>query len=107
MMITGVMKMEIQTIKNEDATTVKLIGRLDTMTSSTLEDALDGIIEDTVNLVFDMENLEYISSAGLRIILSAQKLLSKKGGNVSIINCQPDVKEVFSITGFSDILSIS
>ena len=99
--------MEIQTTRNDTTTTVKLIGRLDTMTSSQLEEALDGIIADTVDLVFDMEELEYISSAGLRIILSAQKLLSKKGGNVSIINCQPDVKEVFSITGFSDILSIS
>jgi anti-sigma B factor antagonist len=99
--------MEIQTSRNEDVTTVKLIGRLDTMTSSQLEDALDGIITDTKDLIFDMESLEYISSAGLRIILSAQKLLSKKGGGVSIINCQPDVKEVFSITGFSDILSIS
>ena len=99
--------MEIQTTRNESTTTVKLIGRLDTMTSSQLEEALDEFIEDTIDLVFDMEELEYISSAGLRIILSAQKLLSKKGGNVSIINCQPDVKEVFSITGFSDILSIS
>jgi anti-sigma B factor antagonist len=99
--------MEIQTSRNEDVTTVKLIGRLDTMTSSQLEDALDGIITDTKDLIFDMESLEYISSAGLRIILSAQKLLSRNGGAVSIINCQPDVKEVFSITGFSDILSIS
>jgi anti-sigma B factor antagonist len=99
--------MEIETSRNENTTTVKLIGRLDTMTSSQLEDALDDIVTDTTDLIFDMESLEYISSAGLRIILSAQKLLSRNGGSVSIINCQPDVKEVFSITGFSDILSIS
>ncbi len=99
--------MEIETSRNENTTTVKLIGRLDTMTSSQLEDALDDIVTDTTDLIFDMESLEYISSAGLRIILSAQKLLSRNGGSVSIINCQPDVKEVFTITGFSDILSIS
>ena len=100
--------MEIETIKHEDGnTTVKLTGRLDTMTSSKLEEKLDDILGDTVTLTFDFADLEYISSAGLRIILTAQKMLTKKGGSVSVINCQPDVKEVFSITGFSEIIPIS
>lgn len=100
--------MEIETIKNEDGnTTVKLTGRLDTMTSSKLEEKLDDILGNTVSLTFDFADLEYISSAGLRIILTAQKMLTKKGGSVQVINCQPDVKEVFSITGFSEIISIS
>ena len=100
--------MEIETIKNEDGnTTVKLTGRLDTMTSSKLEERLDDILGNTVNLTFDFADLEYISSAGLRIILTAQKMLTKKGGSVEVINCQPDVKEVFSITGFSEIIPIS
>jgi anti-sigma B factor antagonist len=100
--------MEIETIKNEDGnTTVKLTGRLDTMTSSKLEEKLDDILGNTVSLTFDFADLEYISSAGLRIILTAQKMLTKKGGSVEVINCQPDVKEVFSITGFSEIIPIS
>ncbi len=101
-------KMETEIIRNDDGTTVvKVSGRLDTMTSTQLEEKLDGVVGDATDLTFDFADLEYISSAGLRIILSTHKLLAKKGGGVKVINCLPDVKEVFSITGFSDILPIS
>ena len=80
-------------------------GRLDTTTSPMLEkeikDSLDGITE----LIFDFDRLEYISSAGLRVILTAQKIMNKQG-KMKIKNVCEEIMEVFEITGFSDILSI-
>ena len=84
--------------------TIKLEGRLDTNTAPDLEkevESLDGV----ENLIFDFEKLEYISSAGLRIILALQKIMNNKGG-MTIKNVNDEVKEVFEITGFSDILTI-
>ena len=84
--------------------TIALEGRLDTNTSPELEKeltSLDGIEK----LVFDFEKLEYISSAGLRIVLSLQKIMNNQGIMV-IKNVRPEVQEVFDITGFSDILTI-
>lgn len=95
--------MEIK--KNLEGTklTIALTGRLDTVTSSQLEAALayDGLTE----LVFDIEGLEYVSSAGLRLFLSAQKVMNKQG-TMTIRGAQPVVKEVFDITGFSDIFTL-
>ena len=82
-----------------------LEGRLDTITSPELEKELKESIGDKSELVFDFENLEYISSAGLRVLLSAQKIMNKQGSMV-VKNVNETVMEVFEVTGFSDILTI-
>ena len=85
--------------------TVSLEGRLDTMTAPELEAALSRDLPDAQSLVLDFEKLDYISSAGLRVLLSAQKTMSRKGG-MKVIHVNDIVKEVFDVTGFSDILTI-
>ncbi|MCR5676282.1 MAG: STAS domain-containing protein [Lachnospiraceae bacterium] len=89
----------------EEELTVALEGRLDTTTAPQLEDSLHASLEGTEKLVFDLEKLQYISSAGLRVLLSAQKMMNKKSGMV-IRNASDEVREIFEVTGFSDILTI-
>lgn len=84
--------------------TIGLEGRLDTTTAPELEKeikALDGVTD----LAFDMAALDYISSAGLRVLLAAQKMMNKQGSMV-IRNANDDIKDIFEVTGFSDILTI-
>ncbi len=88
-----------------DALTVCLAGRLDTVTAPELEAALKESMEDASTLTLDLEKLEYMSSAGLRVLLSAQKQMSKKGG-MKVKNVNETVMEIFEVTGFSDILTI-
>ncbi|MBP3718950.1 MAG: STAS domain-containing protein [Eubacterium sp.] len=88
-----------------DTLTVSLDGRLDTTTSPDFEAELKSNLDGVKNLVFDFEKLEYISSAGLRVMLSAQKIMNKQG-EMSIKNASDDVLEVFEITGFIDIINI-
>lgn len=85
--------------------TLDLEGRLDTVTSPTLEAELKQSINDVTELVFDFSKLEYISSAGLRVLLAAQKTMNKQGSMV-IKHVNESIMEVFEVTGFSDILSI-
>lgn len=94
-------------IKNQNGKelTIQLKGRLDTTTSPLLETELKSSLDDINKLVFDFAELEYISSAGLRVLLSAQKVMNKQG-EMEILNANDEVKEVFDITGFSDILTI-
>ena len=80
-------------------------GRLDTMTAPELEAELNKSIKDAESLKLDFSNLEYISSAGLRVLLSAHKTMSAKGG-MTVANVNDIVQEVFEVTGFSDILNI-
>lgn len=93
----------MQINKNQEGSKLTLapIGRVDTITSPELEAAvvLDGIEE----LVFDLAQVDYISSAGLRVLLSSQKKMA--GKSMKIVNAKPAVKEVFDITGFSDIFT--
>ncbi len=91
--------------KNENGLTILLNGRLDTVTAPQLETVLDSTLHTTDTLVFDMEHLEYISSAGLRLLLKAQKEMSKKGG-MKLLHVNADIMEIFDITGFSDFLTI-
>ena len=85
--------------------TFVLEGRLDTITSPTLESELKSSLENVEELVFDLTDLQYISSAGLRVLLTAQKIMNKQGSMV-VKNASDDVKEIFDVTGFSDILTI-
>ena len=85
--------------------TIALEGRLDTTTAPELDEALNADLAGVTNLVFDFSSLEYISSAGLRVLLSAQKTMNKQGSMV-VKNVSEEVKEIFEVTGFSDILTI-
>ncbi len=84
---------------------VALEGRLDTVTAPELENELKNSLDGVTALTLDFEELEYISSAGLRTLLSVYKLLYRKG-SMKIINVNDIVREVFDVTGFSDILNI-
>lgn len=94
--------------KKTDGTTLSIgvEGRLDTMTAPELEAAVRESIDGITELVFDFGALEYVSSAGLRVLLSAQKTMNKQGSMV-IKNVCETVMEVFEVTGFSDILTIA
>ena len=91
--------------KFSDVNTIVLSGRLDTVTAPQLEAELEKILSDSDALVLDMANLEYISSAGLRVILKAQKAMNTKG-TMKLIHVGASIMEVFDITGFSDFLNI-
>ena len=97
--------LNIEKATDADIITYKLEGRLDTATSPDLEEEVKGISEDTKELIFDFENLEYISSAGLRGLLSAQKIMNKQG-EMKVINVNETIMEIFEVTGFTDILTI-
>ena len=98
--------MEIIKTVNEDVTDIALVGRLDTTTAPDLEKELKELFEQGVGqLALDFEQLDYISSAGLRELLFAQKSLSENG-KMTIRNVKPEIMEVFDITGFVDILTI-
>lgn len=90
---------------NGSQLTIALEGRLDTTTAPELEQELNKSLESAESLTLDLEKLAYISSAGLRVLLSAHKAMIKKGGMV-IHNVNEIVQEVFEVTGFADILTI-
>lgn len=97
--------MNIEIKKNTEEIIIEVAGRLDTTTAPDFNKAVTDDIADTDNLVLDFKKLEYISSAGLRVLLSAQKKMQKLG-KMKLINVCEDVMEVFEMTGFSDILTI-
>lgn len=97
--------MEITTETNGSARTVSLSGRLDTVTAPQLEEALKTALPGTTELTLDFSGLDYLSSAGLRILLSTQKIMNAQG-KMTVKHVNPTIMEVFEITGFSDILTI-
>ena len=97
--------MTIEIKKNAEETVIKLVGRLDTTTAPALDKTINEDIAGTKNLVLDVKELEYISSAGLRVLLSAQKKMQKIG-SMKVTNVCEAVMEVFEMTGFADILVI-
>ena len=97
------MTMEIK--KNAAETVIEISGRLDTVTAPSLDKTINEDIGDTKNLVLDVKGMEYISSAGLRVLLSAQKKMQKIG-SMKVINVCEAVMDVFEMTGFADILVI-
>lgn len=90
---------------NGNKLTIALEGRLDTTTSPQLETELKASLDGVSELVMDMADLQYISSAGLRVLLAAQKIMNQKG-SMTLVNVSETIMEVFEITGFSDILTI-
>ncbi|MBR3741766.1 MAG: STAS domain-containing protein [Clostridia bacterium] len=97
--------MKINKNLNGTELVIALEGRLDTTTSPELEAELKTCLDSADSLIFDLEKLDYISSAGLRVLLSAQKIMSRKGG-MKVIHVNEIVAEVFEVTGFADILTI-
>jgi anti-sigma B factor antagonist len=97
--------MTIEIKKNTEETIIEIVGRLDTITAPALDKTINEDIGDTKNLVLDVKGMEYISSAGLRVLLAAQKKMQKIG-SMKLTNVCEDVMEVFEMTGFADILVI-
>lgn len=97
--------MTIEKTMNGTCLTLAVSGRLDTMTAPDLEAELNQSLSGAESLVLDFEKLDYISSAGLRVLLSAHKAMSSKGG-MTVQHVNEVVREVFEVTGFSDILTI-
>ena len=97
--------MTINKSRNDAALTVALQGRLETTTAPELDAVVKSETDGVTSLVFDFTNLEYISSAGLRVLLSAQKIMNKQG-EMKVVGANEIVREIFEITGFSDIITI-
>ena len=97
--------MTIEIKKNANETTIEVIGRLDTITAPVLEKTIVENISGIESLVLDFKGLEYISSAGLRVLLGAQKKM-KNRGTMKLVGVCEDVMEVLEMTGFADILTI-
>ncbi len=97
--------LDINKVIDGDKLTVVLTGRLDTTTAPELEEQVNSSLSGIANLIFDVAKMEYISSAGLRVLLASQKIMNKQGG-MKVVHPTDDVKEIFDVTGFSDILTI-
>ena len=98
--------MNINIKKENDATIIELAGRLDTTTAPELEKAINDEGEALENLVLDFKEVNYISSAGLRVLLGAQKKMNAQG-SMELTNVNEDVMDIFEMTGFADILVIN
>ena len=99
--------MSLSITKNiSDKTEIILDGRLDTTTAPELEAVLEEVLPSTKDLVLDFAKLEYISSAGLRLVLKSKKSMDAAGGTMKLVNVCDEIMEVFDITGFSDFLTI-
>ena len=97
--------MTITKNQENEKLTIKIEGRLDTTTAPELEAELKKSLDDVKELVFDTSELAYISSAGLRVLLSAQKVMNKQG-KMTVKGTNDAVMEIFEVTGFVDILNI-
>ncbi len=97
--------LNISQSKEDGKTLVALAGRLDTVTSPQLEEALRACLSDGEALVLDLEGLDYISSAGLRVLLAAQKAKARSGG-MTLRHVNETIMEIFEVTGFAEILTI-
>ena len=97
--------MTIQKTVNENVLTVALSGRLDTTTAPQLESELKASMEGVQTLVLDFPELTYLSSAGLRVLLEAQKIMNKQG-SMRVKNVNETIQEIFEVTGFCDILTV-
>ena len=91
--------------RNAEEIVLEIVGRLDTTTAPALDKTINENVNDIKNLTLDFKGLEYISSAGLRVLLGAQKKMQKIG-SMKVINVCESVMEVFEMTGFADILVI-
>lgn len=98
--------MQIEREEQGDKITLKLIGRLNTVTSPLLQKTLEQEKEDITEIDMDLEKLEYISSSGLRVLLATTKKMKAKGGTMTLYNVNEEVMEVLEITGLNVVLDI-
>ena len=98
--------MNIEKIKDSDKLTLKIEGRIDTKTAPEFDETVKTSLDGISSLIIDLKDVAYISSAGLRVLLIAQKQMNKQG-DMKIINVSDDIMEIFEVTGFSDILTIA
>ncbi len=98
--------MEIQCIADQDIVTLILSGRIDTITSPKFQEEILKAFQKGNHLILDFNSVEYISSAGLRVLLVGQKNAESKNGSMKLIHVNEDVHEVLEMTGFIDILTI-
>ncbi len=99
--------MNIEKTENGTEVTLALTGRLDTVTAPQLEEKIQESLSGTEKLNLDFEKLEYLSSAGLRVLLTAHKAMMKSGGQLEIRHVNEVIHEVFEMTGFLDVLNIA
>lgn len=97
--------LEINKNQTDAQLVISLSGRLDTTTAPQLDETQKASLAGVTDLVLDFEKLEYVSSAGLRVLLSMQKTMNQQG-KMKLIHVNSDIAEVFEITGFSDILTV-
>lgn len=97
--------MTIQKKKDGAALTISLEGRLDTLTSPELDAVLKAELPGVTDLTIDLASLEYVSSAGLRVLLSAQKVMNAQG-KMTVLNPNETISEIFEVTGFSEIFTV-
>ena len=97
--------LRIENTTENNSLTYTLTGRLDTLTAPELELDLNGALDGVTELVFDLNDLDYLSSAGLRVLLTAQKRMNTQGA-MRVRNVNETIREIFDVTGFSDILTI-
>lgn len=97
--------LSIKKDQKDDKLTIALDGRLDTMTSPQLEEEISGCLDNIRELILDFAGLEYISSAGLRVILSMQKTMNRSG-EMKVMHVNEEIQDIFDVTGFTDILTI-
>ena len=98
--------MTIETSREQEKLCLKVKGRMDTKTSPQLDKEVETNLKGTELLTMDLSELDYVSSAGLRVLLSAHKSMKKQGGSMVVRGVNEEVQEVFTITGFSEILTI-
>ena len=98
--------MFIKKEQEDKKVTLSVVGRLDTETAPQFDEEFKNVDQDVTELVVNMGQLEYVSSAGLRALLAAHKAMAKRGGSMVVTNVGEVVNEVFEVTGFSDILTI-
>lgn len=98
--------MDIKILEENGSTIVKIIGRLDTVTAPELDQAVKPLINLGAKIIFECGKLEYVSSSGLRVVLSTHKQLAAVGGTFTVRNLNHEVKSVFDLTGFSRLLNI-
>ena len=98
--------LNIQKSFENDRALLRLEGRPDTATAPELQQTLDQLLPETAALTLDFGALDYISSAGLRVLLTAQKQMNRKAGSMKLVGVKKEILEVFEVTGFADILTI-
>ena len=97
--------MKIDVNKNGNVLTISPFGRLDTSTSPELQAVVTDNIDGVTDLTFDLKQLDYLSSAGLRVLMSTQKIMNKQG-EMRLINVNEDVMDIFDMTGLTDVFDI-